>query len=234
MAFEAVHLRRFPLPWWLRFGWLKFEGYEPSLFLFAALLLLLFLPIAPPKALAAAAAVWLASAFEVPVPGSFRTRKPALSAEKVSMFEELYGVPVGEPLASGERTYRTRLSLNLGTVLLPLAFMTYLIWAGFSTALASVAALIPVAFLTLLLGRSEPGVGLVLPPFAALAALPITAILQGPALMAMATAGVGVMVGSLVLVFQAGREEPGAPVYRIGGKGSGAAVALAAILALLL
>ncbi len=234
MAFEAVHLRRFPLLWWLKFGWLKFEGYEPSLFLFAALLLLLFIPIALPTALAAAAAIWLASAFEVPVPGSFRTRKPALSAEKVSMFERLYSVPVGEPLATGERTYRTRLTLNLGTALLPLGFMVYLVWAGFSTALASVAALIPVVLLTLLIGKNEPGVGLLLPPFAALAALPITAILHGPALMAMATAGVGVMVGSLVLVFQAGRDEPGAPVYRIGGKGTGGAVVLAAVLAQML
>lgn len=229
MAFEAVRLRRFPLLWWF-----KFEGYEPNLFLFAGLLLLLFLPVAPPAPLAAAAAVWLASAFEVPVPGSFRTRKPALGAETISLFERLYRVPVGEPLARGERTYRSRITLNLGTILLPLGFMVYLVWAGFSTALASVAALIPVVFLTILLGKSEPGVGLLLPPFAAVAALPITLLLHGPALMAMATAGVGVLVGSLVLVFQTGRDEPGAPVYRVGGKGTGGAVVIAAVLALLL
>lgn len=227
MAFEAVHLRRFPLP-----GWFQFKGYEPDLFALAALLLLISAPVAPVRAIAAAAAVWLASGFEVPVPGSFRTRKPALTAETVALFEKLYRVPVGEPLAHGERTYRTRLTLNVGTVLLPLGFLVYLAWAGSSA--AALAALIPVVFLTLLLGRTEPGVGLLLPPYAALAALPITLLLHGPALMAMAAAGVGVMIGSLVLVFQVGRDESGAPVYCIGGRGNSAAVILAAVLALIL
>ncbi|MEM3085992.1 MAG: DUF1614 domain-containing protein [Halobacteria archaeon] len=229
MAFEAVHLRRFPLLWWL-----KFEGYEPNFFLFAGLLLLIFLPAAPLAAIAAAAGVWLASGFDVQVPGSFRTRKPALSAETASFLEKLHGVPVAEPLAKGERTYRTRLALNLGTALFPVAFLVYLVWSGSSTALASLATLIPVVFLTVLLGKAEPGVGILLPPYAALAALPITLLLHGGPLMAMATAGIGVMVGSLVLVFSVKRDEPGAPVYRIGGKGSGAAVVLTAILALLL
>lgn len=226
MAFEAVRLRRFPLLWWL-----KFEGYEPHLFLFAGLLLLVSLPIAPWKGVAAAAAIWLASGFEVPVPGSFRTRKPVLAAETVSLFEKLYRVPVAEPLQKGERTYRSHLTLNAGTALLPLAFLVYLAAGDASHGLATLAALIPVAFLTLLLGRSEAGVGLILPPYAALAALPITLLLHGPALMAMAAAGVGVMVGSLVLVFQAKRDGAGAPVYRIGGRGNGGAVLLAAVLA---
>lgn len=226
MAFEAVHLRRFPLLWWL-----KFEGYEPNFFLFAGLLLLISLPIAPPAVIAAAAGIWLVSAFETLVPGSFRTRKPALGPETISMFERLYHVPVGEPLTKGERTYRTRLTLNLGTVLLPIGLMVYLVWTGSSTALAALVALIPVVFLTVILGKTEPGVGLLLPPYTALAALPITALLHGGPLMAMATAGVGVMIGSLVLVFSVKRDEPGAPVYRIGGKGSGGAVLLAAVLA---
>lgn len=230
MAFEAAALRRLRLGW----RWWRFEGYEPALFPFCGLLLLALLPVAPPAGLAAAAAIWLASGFEVSVPGSWRTRKPALGPERIALLEELHHVPVGEPLARGERTYLSRLTLNAGTALIPLGMLVFLAIVQPAWLIPALALFLPVALLTCLLGSHEPGVGVLLPPYAGLGVLPLVPLVGGNGLLAAAAAGVGVTVGSLVLAFSAGRDEPGAPVYRIGGKGAGGAVVLAAVLAQLL
>jgi len=193
-------------------------------------------------------AMLLTSVIEIPV-YIFRTKKPAYSDKEAECIGEIYGVPIVEEMQRDQgRWYKTRVTLNLGGFIIPLSFSLYLI-RSFNPMASYPLPLLEVSMITLLmvlfsymLSEVKGGVGILVPNYVGIFAIPLGFILapsglpveQVARLLIFVPAILGIFVGMLILLVTRPREEVGSAFYNIGGIGSFHALYLISFLALLI
>lgn len=191
-------------------------------------------------------AMLLTSVIEIPI-YRFRTKKPGYSAIEAACIGDFYGVPISEEMqADNERTYKTQVTLNVGGFIIPLLFSVYLL-LNYSTLLLEISlAILLMALFSYMLLEVKAGVGIVIPSYVGIFAIPLALILA-PEVQAEAQAGntaiaglifilaiFGILLGLLITVATLSREEVGSAFFNLGGIGSFQPIYLITILALLI
>ena len=189
-------------------------------------------------------AMLLTSVIEIPIYG-FRTKKPGYSALEAACIGDFYGVPISEEMqADNGRTYKTQVTLNVGGFIIPLLFSVYLL-LNYSTLLLEISlAILLMALFSYMLLEVKAGVGIVIPSYVGVFAIPLALILA-PEVQAeagdTAIAGLifilaifGILLGLLIAVAALSREEEGSAFFNLGGIGSFQPIYLISILALLI
>jgi uncharacterized membrane protein len=193
-------------------------------------------------------AMLLTSIIEIPIQ-TVRTRKPEYSEREARCIGELYGVPVAEELhADTEKRYKTHITLNLGGFVIPLLFSIYLLLSfnqpgGESLPLLEVTmATILMTLIVYMVSEVKGGVGIVVPNYVGLFAIPLGLILA-PAELSLGVvaeilifvpAVVGILLGMLIALVSLPREEVGSAFFNLGGIGSFYTIYLISFLALIL
>ena len=191
-------------------------------------------------------AMLLTSVIEIPI-YRFRTKKPGYSTLEAACIGDFYGVPISEEMqADNERTYKTQVTLNVGGFIIPLLFSVYLL-LNYSTLLLEISlAILLMALFSYMLLEVKAGVGIVIPSYVGIFAIPLALILA-PEVQAEAQAGntaiaglifilaiFGILLGLLITVATLSREEVGSAFFNLGGIGSFQPIYLISILALLI
>ena len=189
-------------------------------------------------------AMLLTSVIEIPIYG-FRTKKPGYSALEAACIGDFYGVPISEEMqADNGRTYKTQVTVNVGGFIIPLLFSVYLL-LNYSTLLLEIAlAILLMALFSYMLLEVKAGVGIVIPSYVGIFAIPLALILA-PEVQVQAgdtaIAGLifilaifGILLGLLIAVAALSREEVGSAFFNLGGIGSFQPIYLISILALLI
>jgi uncharacterized membrane protein len=173
----------------------------------------------------------LTSLIEIPV-HRMRTKKPSYSMEEAAIVGKIYSVPVADELAGGGLVYDSLVTLNPGGFVLPLSLAVYLITNVSSLEILMVSSIMIIA--TYLFSEIRKGIGVVVPGYVSLLALPIAFVIapENAAAVILASGVVGILVGIIVRLF-AIKEEEGSAFFNIGGTGSFNAVYMAVILAVL-
>lgn len=193
-------------------------------------------------------AMLLTSIIEIPIL-KVRTKKPDYSESEARCIGELYGVPIAEELhADSGKRYKTRITLNMGGFIIPLLFSIYLL-LFFDPMESYPLPLLEVAMATLLmtlvsymLAEVKSGVGIIVPNYAGLFAIPLGLILAPPGLPLELIAEVlifvpaifGILLGILITLVTLPREEVGSAFFNIGGIGSFYTLYLISFLALVI
>lgn len=185
-------------------------------------------------------AMLLTSVIEFPI-YRFRTKKPEYSKKEAMCIGEIYGVPVAEEMQeNNERTYKTRVTLNMGGFIIPLFFSFYLL-RSYSTFLLEVAmSVLLMALFSYMLSEVKAGVGIIVPSYVGIFAIPLGLILapeSGNTTIAgliFVSAIFGILLGILIRLATLPREEVGSAFFNIGGIGSFHSIYLIALLALLI
>ncbi|RCV64767.1 putative membrane protein [Methanophagales archaeon] len=193
-------------------------------------------------------AMLLTSVIEIPV-YAFRTKKPEYSANEAKCMGELYGVPVLEEMQSNSKmSYTTRITLNLGGFIIPLLFSFYLIFSFCQEGSCPLPLLelsmctFLIVLFTYMLSVVKGGVGILVPNYVGIFAIPLGFVLAPSGLPIEAVAGLlifvpailGIIVGMLILLVSRSIEEVGSAFYNLGGIGSFHTIYLISLLALLI
>ena len=194
-------------------------------------------------------AMLLTSVIEIPILTTVRTKKPEYSESEARCIGEIYGVPIAEELhADTEKRYKTRITLNMGGFIIPLLFSLYLL-LFFDQMESYPLPLLEVTMATLLmtlvsymLAEVKGGVGIIVPNYAGLFAIPLGLILapQGLPLEIIAKVLIfvpaifGILLGILITLVTLPREEVGSAFFNIGGIGSFYTLYLISFLALVI
>lgn len=194
------------------------------------------------------AAMLLTSNLEIPV-YTTRTRKPDYSEAEARCIGELYGVPLLEELQKEtEKRYTSRVTLNMGGFLIPVLYSVMLL-LGLTLLgtyplplLEVVMATLFLALLSYLLAEVKSGVGVLMPTYVGIFAIPLGFILAPADLPLALVAEVvifvpaifGILLGMLAVVITLPKEEVGSAVFNLGGVGSFYSLYLIAFLALVL
>lgn len=193
-------------------------------------------------------AMLLTSIVELPLLTT-RTKKPEYSETEARCISELYGVSIGEELhADDEKRYKTRVTLNLGGFVIPLFFSFYLLLSfkpteSYSLPLLEVAmATILMTLIVYMVSEVKGGVGIVVPNYVGLFAIPLGFILAPSELpfgvvveiLIFVPAIFGILLGMLITLITLPREEVGSAFFNIGGVGSFYTIYLISFLALVL
>ena len=193
-------------------------------------------------------AMLLTSFIEIPIL-TIRTKKPEYSEHEARCLSELYGVPILEELQKDpERRYQTRITLNMGGFIIPLIFSLYLL-RFFDPAGEYALPLLEIAFVTLLVALItfmvtgvKAGVGIIVPNYAGLFAIPLGLLLAPPdfplalvaRLLIFAPAIFGMLLAMVIALVTLPRSNIGSAFFNLGGVGSFYSIYLISFLALLL
>ncbi len=193
-------------------------------------------------------AMLLTSIIEIPI-FTIRTKKPEYSEREARCLSELYGVPVLEELQKDpERRYKTRITLNMGGFIIPIVFSLYLL-RFFDSSGAYALPLLEITMATLLLAliafmvtEVKPGVGIIVPNYAGLFAIPLGLILAPPdlplalvaRLLIFVPAIFGILLAMAIALVTLPRSDVGSAFFNLGGVGSFYSIYLISFLALLL
>lgn len=193
-------------------------------------------------------AMLLASIIEIPI-YTVRTKKPEYTEREARAIGEIYGVPiVDEMQADAEKRYKTRVTLNMGGFIIPMFFSLYL-FLFFSPMGNYPLPLLEITMVTLLmtlisymLAEVKGGVGIIVPNYAGLFAIPPGLILAPSELPLAIVAEVlifvpaifGILLGMLIIVLTLPKDEVGSAFFNIGGIGSFYTVYLISFLALVI
>jgi uncharacterized membrane protein len=193
-------------------------------------------------------AMLLTSIIEIPIL-TIRTKKPEYSELEARCVSELYGVPILEELQKDpERRYRTRITLNMGGFIIPLLFALYLL-RFFDPAgeyalplLEIVLVTLLVALITFMVTEVKAGVGIIVPNYAGLFAIPLGLLLAPPdlplalvaRLLIFAPAIFGILLAMAIALVTLPRSDVGSAFFNLGGVGSFYSIYLISFLALLL
>ena len=193
-------------------------------------------------------AMLLTSIIELPLLTT-RTKKPGYSETEARCIGELYGVSIGEELhADDEKRYKTRITLNLGGFIIPLFFSFYLLLSfepteSYSLPLLEVTmATILMTLIVYMVSEVKGGVGIVVPNYVGLFAIPLGFLLAPSELpleliadlLIFAPAIFGILLGMLITLITMPREEVGSAFFNLGGVGSFYTIYLISFLALVL
>lgn len=193
-------------------------------------------------------AMLLTSIIEIPVL-KLRTKKPFYTDNEARCIGDFYGVSIMEELhADTDKRYKTRITLNLGGFIIPLLFAFYLLLA-FNQVESHPLPLLEVTMVTIImalisfmLAEMKGGVGIVIPNYAGLVAIPLGLMLAPSELpltliaevLIFVPATVGILLGMLISLATRPKDEPGSAFFNIGGIGSFYTIYLISFLALIL
>jgi uncharacterized membrane protein len=175
----------------------------------------------------------VAGNLEIPV-GNFRTRKPDHLQRDALLLENIYAVPVVKELSGGSRIiFDTVVTINLGGFVIPVITAAYLLASR--PDFVALEILLIVMVIVALLSETIDGVGIVVPDYAGIIALPFALLLE-PANgdVILFTAGtMGILAGVLARFITFDRERNGSAYINIGGAGSFRSIYVTALLAAL-
>jgi uncharacterized membrane protein len=193
-------------------------------------------------------AMLLTSVIEIPI-FKMRTKKPDYSEREARCIGEIYGVPIAEEMrADTEKRYKTRITLNLGGCIIPLFFSVYLLLTvnrmeSFPLPLLEVTmATLLMTLICFMLTEVKSGVGIIIPNYAGIFAIPLGLILAPSELPLVLIAEVfifapaifGILLGMLIALVTLPREEVGSAFFNLGGIGSFYTVYLISFLVLVI
>ncbi len=185
-------------------------------------------------------AMLLTSVMEVPI-YKLRTKKPEYSELEARRIGDFYGVQIVEEMQEDrERTYKTRVTLNMGGFIIPLFFSFYLLLNYTALILEIAMSILLMAAFSFLLSEVRAGVGIVIPTYAGIFAIPLGLILAPEsgnteiAGLIFVLAILGILLGILITLATLPKEEVGSAFFNIGGIGSFQSIFLISILALLI
>lgn len=193
-------------------------------------------------------AMLLTSIIEIPI-YSVRTKKTEYSEREARAIGEIYGVPIiDEMQADAEKRYKTRITLNMGGFIIPLFFSLYLL-LFFNPMGSYPLPLLEITMVTLLiisisymLAEVKGGVGIIVPNYVGLFAIPLGLILAPSELpleiivevLIFVPAIFGILFGMLIALLARPKEAVGSAFFNIGGIGSFYTVYLISFLALVM
>lgn len=190
----------------------------------------------------------LTSIIELPILTT-RTKKPEYSETEARCVGDRYGVSIAEEMhADTEKRYKTRITLNLGGFIIPVLFSFYMLLSfnqteSYSLPLLEVAMVtVLTALIAYMLSEVKGGVGIVVPNYVGIFAIPLGFILAPAELpleliaeiLIFVPAIFGILLGMLIALITLPREEVGSAFFNIGGIGSFYSIYLISFLALVL
>ena len=193
-------------------------------------------------------AMLLASLIEIPI-YTVRTKKMEYSEREARAIGEIYGVPIiDEMQADAEKRYKTRVTLNMGGFVIPLFFSLYLLlffnpMENYPLPLLEITlATLLMTLISYMLAEVKGGVGIIVPNYAGLFAIPLGLILAPSELpleiiaevLIFVPATFGILFGMLIIVLTLPKDEVGSAFFNIGGIGSFYTVYLISFLALVI
>ncbi|MDI6885212.1 MAG: DUF1614 domain-containing protein [archaeon] len=189
----------------------------------------------------------LTSIIEIPI-YTTRSKKPEYSEKEALCIGEIYGVSIVEEMESDtERRYKTRITLNMGGFIIPLFFSFYLLLSfdmgSYPLPLLEVTmATLLLALISYMLSEVKGGVGIIVPNYVGIFAIPLGLILAPSGLplagivelLIFIPAIFGILLGMLITLLTLPREEVGSAFFNIGGIGSFYTIYLISFLALII
>lgn len=205
-------------------------------------------------------AMLITSVIELPIPipsEMMRTKKPDYSDREARAIGEIYGVSILEEMhACPDKKYKTRITLNMGGAIIPLFYALYLLlffnqdqMSGYTYTYMYSLPLLEVTLATILMtlisymvSEVKGGVGILVPVYVGLFAIPIGPILAPPGLpidqiamvLIFVPAIFGIHLGMLIRLLTLREEEDGSAFFNIGGIGSFYTVYLISFLTLVI
>jgi uncharacterized membrane protein len=174
------------------------------------------------------------SIVEVPL-FTTRSKKPEQLFRYAPILEDIYSVPVVKELSIGkERVFKTTITANLGGAIIPALATIYLLLTQPNNTALEIMLIVVVA--VSLLSEMMGGIGLLVPDYIGLIAIPFSLIVSPEnAASVIFIAGVGgILTGNIISVFTFNKEKTGSAFISIGGAGSFKAIYLTTIVASLI
>ena len=190
-------------------------------------------------------AMLLTSIIEIPI-YTVRTKKPGYSEREARCIGEIYGVSIVEEMEGEiERRYKTRITLNIGGFIIPLFFSFYLLLSfdmGTLPLLEVIMITLLMTLISYMLSDVKGGVGIIVPNYVGILAIPLGLILAPSGLplaeiaelLIFAPAIFGILSGMLIILITLPRGEVGSAFFNIGGIGSFYTIYLISFLALII
>lgn len=176
----------------------------------------------------------IGSVIDIPVT-KIRTKKQEQLFKYAPILEDIYSVPVVQELSTGkDRVFNTTVSVNLGGAIVPGLATIYLLLSQPDNTALQIMLIVIVA--ATLLSEMMGGVGIIVPEYTGLIALPF-ALIVAPENAASVTfiAGVGgILAGNLLSIVTFNKERTGSAFISLGGAGSFKAIYMTAIIASLI
>lgn len=178
------------------------------------------------------------SGTEVPV-YRIRTKKPDFSDEEKAMLSEFYTVPVAEEFEKdNELVFNSAITLNLGGFFLPLILAAYVAINETikSPIFASLEILLIIVVITHLFTEFKSGIGIVIPDYIGLVAIPFALILEpeNAASIVLISGVFGILIGIVTSLFNINENTEGSAFINLGGVGSFRAIYITVLIATLL
>jgi uncharacterized membrane protein len=174
------------------------------------------------------------SIVEVPL-FTTRSKKPEQLFRYAPILEDIYSVPVVKELSIGkERVFKTTITANLGGAIIPALATIYLLLTQPNNTALEIMLIVVVA--VSLLSEMMGGIGLLVPDYIGLIAIPFSLIVSPEnAASVIFIAGVGgILTGNIISVLTFNKEKTGSAFISIGGAGSFKAIYLTTIVASLI
>lgn len=175
-------------------------------------------------------AMLLGSFIEVPV-YTLTTKSPKFTEKELELLKKIFGVVTAE--GGGGRKHSSTVTLNLGGFFLPVAFSIYLMRECPVLEVATLTLLITV--ITFFISETTGGVGVVVPSYAGIFAIPMGFILcrESVAPLIFTSATLGIILGVTFKLLSLKEGEEGSPLLSIGGAGNFPAIFIIGLLTLL-
>ena len=164
-----------------------------------------------------------------------RSKKPEQLFRYAPILEDIYSVPVVKELGIGkERVFKTTITANLGGAIIPALATIYLLLTQPNNTALEIMLIVVVA--VSLLSEMLGGIGLLVPDYIGLIAIPFSLIVSPEnAASVIFIAGVGgILTGNIISVLTFNKEKTGSAFISIGGAGSFKAIYLTTIVASLI
>jgi len=174
-------------------------------------------------------AMLLGSFIEVPV-YTLTTKSPKFTEKELELLKKIFGVVTAE---GGGKKQSSTVTLNLGGFFLPVAFSIYLMRECPALEVATLTLLITV--ITFFISETTGGVGVVVPSYAGIFAIPMGFILcrESAAPLIFTSATLGIILGVTFKLLSLKEGEESSPLLSIGGAGNFPAIFIIGLLTLL-
>lgn len=178
------------------------------------------------------------SATEIPI-YRIRTKKPDFSDEKNELLSEFYSVPVAEEIETdSELVFDSSITLNVGGFILPLILAAYVAINETIKCpiFASLEILLIIVVVTHLLTEFKSGIGIVIPDYIGLVAIPFALILEpeNAASIVLVSGVFGILVGIITSLFNINENTEGSAFINLGGVSNFRAIYITVLIASLL
>ncbi|WP_445475670.1 DUF1614 domain-containing protein [Methanococcoides methylutens] len=176
----------------------------------------------------------LGANIEVPV-SSIRTKKTQDIERNAVILEEVYSVPLVKDISSSmKQAFNTVITLNLGGFIIPFAVMLFLI--VFQPDFVGLEIMLIMIVAATLLSDFVNGIGIVMPDYIGLIAVPFALIFapENAAAVIFVSGTGGILLGNIAGLLMFDKENKGSAFINLGGVGSFKAVYVTVIVAALI